>query len=293
MAIITSGAPTSKTAANIGDHLVDSTTGKVYECISVNTYGGHDAVTFKRKKTEYVWKCIGDDPNYGSALPSGGTPYQYLVTDGDGTAKWEDRLAYSETIEWDGNAEGKEIFGGDLVLLKKIPGITLEKVLEGTIEGFPISNVPSAPLAEGIYFFDSFYLVTQDNVFCNGVTIPYAGIYTLVEKQPFTMCIPIETIKNEYLPKNYRVVFWIKYDSTGSNSSIHCNCSYEELKSLCVGQSVPILGSLFDKNEVKQLVYVNYIEDSATIHLQFYSGMGNNILKLNYKQDGSITRPVQ
>lgn len=97
MAIITSGAPTSKTAANIGDHLVDSTTGKVYECIAVNTYGGHDAVTFKQKETEYVWKCIGDDPNYGSALPSGGTPYQQLVTDGEGGVKWEDRLTYDDS----------------------------------------------------------------------------------------------------------------------------------------------------------------------------------------------------
>ena len=30
----------------------------------------------------------------GGGLPSGGTPYQQLVTDGDGNAKWEDRLAY-------------------------------------------------------------------------------------------------------------------------------------------------------------------------------------------------------
>lgn len=29
-----------------------------------------------------------------SGLPSGGAPYQQLVTDGDGNAKWEDRLAY-------------------------------------------------------------------------------------------------------------------------------------------------------------------------------------------------------
>ena len=101
MAVNISGAPTSNTIGNIGDHLVDSTTGKVYECISVNTYGGHDAVTFKRKKKEYVWKCIGDDPNYGSALPSGGTPYQQLVTDGDGVVKWEDRLAYEVSVTSD------------------------------------------------------------------------------------------------------------------------------------------------------------------------------------------------
>lgn len=33
----------------------------------------------------------------GSGLPTGGAPYQQLVTDGTGTAKWEDRLAYAET----------------------------------------------------------------------------------------------------------------------------------------------------------------------------------------------------
>ena len=30
----------------------------------------------------------------GGGLPTGGAPYQQLVTDGDGNAKWEDRLAY-------------------------------------------------------------------------------------------------------------------------------------------------------------------------------------------------------
>lgn len=51
-----------------------------------------------------------------------GKAYQYVVTDGNGNVKWEDRLAYSETIEWDGNAEGKEIIGGVFVLLKKNSG---------------------------------------------------------------------------------------------------------------------------------------------------------------------------
>ena len=30
----------------------------------------------------------------GGGLPSGGTPYQQLVTDGSGNTVWEDRLAY-------------------------------------------------------------------------------------------------------------------------------------------------------------------------------------------------------
>ena len=34
-----------------------------------------------------------------STVPSGSTPYQQLVTDGEGNAKWEDRLAYAVTEE--------------------------------------------------------------------------------------------------------------------------------------------------------------------------------------------------
>ena len=34
-----------------------------------------------------------------STVPSGSTPYQQLVTDGDGNTKWEDRLAYVTTEE--------------------------------------------------------------------------------------------------------------------------------------------------------------------------------------------------
>ena len=222
---------------------------------------------------------------------SEGKAYQQLVTDGEGKATWEDRLAYSEIIEWDGNAEGKEIIGDTIALLKKIPGITLEKVLDGTFNSIPIIDIPFKPVNEDVYVFIDFFLVTKDNASFEGITLPYAGIYTPVKSSPFTMRIPSETIKDEYLPKNYRVVFNIAYNSLGHIRGISCNCSYEELKSFCIGKSVPILGSLFDENEVKQLVYINYNEDGATIYLQFFDSDGN-IFKLNYKQGGSITRPV-
>ena len=41
----------------------------------------------------------------GSGLPTGGAPYQQLVTDGDGNAKWEDRLAYEDTVNIIDNQE--------------------------------------------------------------------------------------------------------------------------------------------------------------------------------------------
>lgn len=44
----------------------------------------------------------------GGGLPSGGEPYQQLVTDGDGNAKWENRLAYitGDIITWNGDTTG-------------------------------------------------------------------------------------------------------------------------------------------------------------------------------------------
>lgn len=44
-------------------------------------------------------KAIGGGGSGGSGLPTGGTPYQQLVTDGEGTAKWEDRTYYAEKCE--------------------------------------------------------------------------------------------------------------------------------------------------------------------------------------------------
>lgn len=42
-----------------------------------------------------VWSFVGGGSGT-SGLPSGSSPNQYLVTDGDGNAKWEDKLAWSE-----------------------------------------------------------------------------------------------------------------------------------------------------------------------------------------------------
>ena len=48
----------------------------------------------------------------GSGLPTGAKAYQQLVTDGEGNAKWEDRLVYSDgySITWDGDTTGRECF---------------------------------------------------------------------------------------------------------------------------------------------------------------------------------------
>lgn len=59
-------------------------------------------------KEEIVQDVLDQIPQGGGGgLPTGGEPYQQLVTDGDGNAKWEDRLCYE--------AEGAVLFDGTLI----------------------------------------------------------------------------------------------------------------------------------------------------------------------------------
>ena len=179
MAILTTGAPTSKTPGNVGDHLVDSTTRKVYECIAVNTYGGHDAVTFKRKKTEYVWKCIGDDPNYGrntgSGLPTGGTPYQQLVTDGNGNAKWEDRLAYDDSKLVVDVGEGAKL----VKVADEVPSwASIDTPLKAWSTDGTVTPEVNNDIGNGSFSVGEFvFFIATDNVEFNGVVFPEKGVY--------------------------------------------------------------------------------------------------------------------
>lgn len=50
--------------------------------------GGSDGQVLTRQDGKAVW---------GDALPKGSTPHQQLVTDANGVAKWEDKLAYKST----------------------------------------------------------------------------------------------------------------------------------------------------------------------------------------------------
>lgn len=59
--------------------------------------------------------------NIGGGLPTGGEPHQQLVTDGEGNAKWEDRLCYEEGIQAVvlpatelANTDGQFIYTGEL-----------------------------------------------------------------------------------------------------------------------------------------------------------------------------------
>ena len=77
----------------------------------------------------------------GGGLPTGGAPYQQLVTDGAGNAKWEDRLAYSAgaVISWDGDTTGKTSLMGSLYKVSDLTP-TAQDIVGGTFKYAILSN---------------------------------------------------------------------------------------------------------------------------------------------------------
>lgn len=122
-----------------------------------------------------------------STVPSGGTPYQQLVTDGSGNTKWEDRLAYDDTytISWDGNTDG-------LVSVELAPGYVLYKVSDFVIDrdnllsfNYTTSNGlhgeggVNHTVSLGTVWGDDaseFYVVLEPTIE-SGITFPESGLY--------------------------------------------------------------------------------------------------------------------
>lgn len=127
----------------------------------------------------------------GGGLPTGGQPYQQLVTDGEGTAKWEDRLAYSAggVISWDGDTTGKTSLMGSFYKVSDLTP-TAQDIVGGTFKYAILSNritITQDMISDmGDIAFsvldepggDSLIIVSfVENYDLGGVVIPEKGIY--------------------------------------------------------------------------------------------------------------------
>ena len=135
---------------------------------------------------------LGMNENDELSLTGGGEgkAYQQLVTDGDGNAKWEDRLAYGgeETIAWDGNVEG-------LACIELAPDYTFYKVSDlyfdrDLLESFSYttsSNLSSSggkdetvAMAESVWIDNgTCIMVVTEPCTLHGVVYPESGLYVM------------------------------------------------------------------------------------------------------------------
>lgn len=261
---------------------------------------------------------LGMNENDELSLTGGseGKAYQYLVTDGTGNTKWEDRLAY----------EGSRLvvdFGNGVQLVKvadEVPSwasgnVAVKCWVSKNAQTFTVQPEQFEFLDNGSFFAGFVSFITTDNSEAEGVVFPKKGVY-------FASSIPglegasvtgiasadsdtpeitwdgsLYTIKqidekfipstSPNIPKNYRVVF----EKTSSNV-FQCNCTYSELKDFAVA-GYPIYGVLLDRivpTDTFQcnLIMVENAGDGHRMEFEFATGEGGTT-RLYYDEDGHIS----
>ena len=112
-----------------------------------------------------------------STVPSGGAPYQQLVTDGTGTAKWEDRLAYDDSKVVVDDRHGSQL----VKVADEIPSwVSVDspiKVWAGSGDNLTVNPEDYNDLGNGSFMAQVVAFITTDNLECLGVVFPEKGVY--------------------------------------------------------------------------------------------------------------------
>ena len=154
--------------------------------------------------------------------PEGSQTHQQLVTDADGVVKWEERTHYSDSvvIEWDGNTEGRTVFGEDYPLIVHVSDkvLTAEQCVGASLNFMNkvnrVSESEVVTVQSGVVFVMSggtqvIAIVPNDNTINTkywDVTFPKAGVYFQAftpEVRPVSLSTEtVKTIDPKYLPRN-------------------------------------------------------------------------------------------
>ena len=154
----------------------------------------------------------------GELSIKGGTPYQQLVTDGEGGPKWEDRLAYDDSfsISWDGDKSGRVVVTNEDIDFVKVSDTTksvdelIGCTLNGVWEAEPVvlDAVNFQSFKEQVLFCSTsnieFAVIFEDNVDIEGLAFPEKGLYFVYYGDIlFTKSLSRESIKKldeKFLP---------------------------------------------------------------------------------------------
>lgn len=236
----------------------------------------------------------------GGGLPTGGAPYQQLVTDGGGNAKWDDRLAYNTgaAISWDGDTTGRVNAGG---VVYKVSDLTpkKEELIGGIISGgqFGTHTLIADDFGEGenwLIGFDAVMISYADSVVVQGITLPEKGIYFLYQSSDNYVSGlswgEVKPLDSDFIPKNYNVLFTME---AGGNTGT-CNCTYEELRAWLAAGTPIVANSISPGNYCATIQAFKL--DSAGIRFIFTSIDDGNVqrtYKYMYNSDGTIVKEVE
>lgn len=237
----------------------------------------------------------------GGGLPTGGTPYQQLVTDGAGNAKWEDRLAYGATvISWGGdtndrvNAAGafykvsdltptkEDVVGGTFKWSDLPNQITITQDMISSLEGvlFNVLNEPDGDALIIVSFVENYDL--------GGLVIPEKGIYMNVSGDKYIESLiygHAKQLDSDFLPKNYNVLFTL--DASAGN--VTCNCTYEEL-SAWLAAGTPIVANFVSPGNY--CATIEYLEKASSYIRFSYADYDGNRRRYQYNSNGTIAQQL-
>ena len=126
----------------------------------------------------------------GGGLPSGGIPYQQLVTDGDGKTKWEDRLAYDDSKVVVSFGDGVQYVhvSDDIGELNATDGAKLYFKFD---DGSPTGLAGTDTLhGVGDLFSCQYCLIAlTDNIVTGPFVIPKRGVYLYKDESEFVSSV--------------------------------------------------------------------------------------------------------
>lgn len=225
----------------------------------------------------------------GELSIKGGAPYQQLVTDGTGTAMWEQMPAFymdSVELKYDGVADGKETIdfnGRTFVLVERIYGLRPRSFLGA----FMNTNTSSSLIKETdisiIKPDDPCVFLVKDSILCN----EYVGLYALATMSEFT----ITTIDSYHSLSPYYSGVCGLIITRNSKGEYSANISYNTLVH-CYFDKIPIFGSIYDRQNNCYSGHIDRVAldvKSGNLSIDIYSNVGNSLTQLIYSEDGAIS----
>lgn len=116
----------------------------------------------------------------GELSIKGGTPYQQLVTDGDGNTKWEDRLAYEKSrVVVDATAMGANV--KSVKVADEVPSwASIDVSIKSWAnngETYTSNPEQHEDMGNGSFGAGFIAFITTDNVEYGGIVFPEKGVY--------------------------------------------------------------------------------------------------------------------
>lgn len=197
------------------------------------------------------------------------------------------------SIEWDGNTEGKVTVASGGMQLCKISDMVLSvDDLLGAMVTFPdypeknksLSARDIQQISEGligVMIFDGVFIVRNDNVYWNGMTIPEKGAYTIAWNPKFKMSKEnITPMSNDFMPKNLNVVFRGEL----GHAPTSCNVTYNELRDW-VERDIPVFAVFIIANAKFNITSISLLTDGLAF---IYYLNGSTSKSFVYKSDGTF-----